>query len=78
MSIADEIGAESNENEVCDGAVAELLAEFNEALRTQGHADFDEYLTRCPEEHRQELLSLMNVLALTFNAFAPLREKKSD
>ena len=61
------------DEETTNGAISELLVEFNEELRVRGEAEFDHYLDRCPEQHRQELLSLMNVLHLAFHALAPFR-----
>ena len=55
----------------------ELFAEFNEILRTTGHPDFA-LLERCPEPHRKELRSLMNVAALAYLALAPDRDALTE
>lgn len=52
--------------------VEELFGEFNENLRATGQPDFA-ILERCPEAHRRELRSLMNVAALAYRALEPER-----
>jgi hypothetical protein len=54
-------------------AVEELLYEFNEGLRLEGHPHF-EILERCPEPQRRELLALMNVATLAWKALEPERK----
>jgi hypothetical protein len=53
--------------------VEELLAEFNEGLRSEGRARF-EVLQRCPEPQKRELLALMNVATLAYRALEPDRQ----
>lgn len=60
------------EKEIENAIIEQLLSEFNEVLRLEGRADFS-LLERCPEEHRRELLSLMNVAALAYRALEPER-----
>jgi hypothetical protein len=50
----------------------QLLAEFNETLRCQGRADFS-LLDRCPAPCRNELLALLNTVALAYRALGPER-----
>ncbi len=57
--------------------VEDLLAEFNEILRTTGRSQFD-IAARCPPAQRKELRSLMNVAALAYHALAPEREALLD
>jgi hypothetical protein len=53
--------------------VERLLAEFTESLRVHGRPDFS-LLELCPPDLRRELLSLMNVAALSYRALGPERE----
>ena len=53
----------------------DLLAEFGEALREGREVPaFAPFVRRCPEDDRNELKSLMNVLVLTEQAVTSLRD----
>jgi hypothetical protein len=62
----------ANTDRVKNTVIEELFGEFNEVLRTTGQPDFT-VLERCPEAHRKELRSLMNVAALAYRALEPER-----
>ena len=64
-----------HEKEMENSAIEQLLSDFNEVLRLEGQADFS-LLERCPEAHRRELLSLMNVAALAYRALEPERKAR--
>ena len=55
--------------------IESLIDEFTDELRGSERPtpDFDEYLKRCPESHRKELRSLMNMAALTHRVLGRLR-----
>lgn len=61
-----------SEKEMENTTIEQLLSDFNEVLRLEGRADFS-LLEHCPEAHRRELLSLMNVAALAYRALEPER-----
>ncbi len=53
--------------------IEQLLASFNEELRSTGRANF-ELLQQCPPNRQKELRSLMNVVVLTYRALEPERQ----
>jgi len=67
----------SASNQVNNTVIEELFGEFNENLRTTGQPDFS-LLERCPEPHRKELRSLMNVAALAYRALRSERQGLLD
>ena len=56
----------------------DLLSQFNDELQSGKTPNTEDFLQRCPEEHRKKLCSLINTLLLANRALSPLRALVED